>query len=67
MPKITSEVYNIIKTSQIAYLLSQIYKNNKDEDKALGIIEKAIAIYPGNKDLKGEKFNMLIAHAPVHA
>ncbi|MEY4525138.1 MAG: hypothetical protein RIR57_508, partial [Bacteroidota bacterium] len=49
------------KDLAILYGLSQIYKNNKDEDKALGIIEKAIAIYPANKDLKGEKFNMLIA------
>jgi len=49
------------KDLAILYGLSQIYKNGKDEDKALGIIEKAISIYPGNKDLKGEKFNMLIA------
>lgn len=49
------------KDLAILYGLSQIYKNNKDEDKALNIIEKAIAIYPSNKDLKGEKFNMLIA------
>ena len=49
------------KDLAILYGLSQIYKNSKDEDKALGIIEKAIAIYPTNKDLKGEKFNMLIA------
>ena len=49
------------KDLAIMYGLSQIYKNNKDEDKALGIIEKAISIYPANKDLKGEKFNMLIA------
>jgi len=49
------------KDLAILYGLSQIYKNNKDEEKALGIIEKAIAIYPSNKDLKGEKFNMLIA------
>jgi tetratricopeptide (TPR) repeat protein len=49
------------KDLAILYGISQIYKNGKDEDKALGIIEKAISIYPGNKDLKGEKFNMLIA------
>jgi predicted nucleic acid-binding Zn-ribbon protein len=49
------------KDLAILYGLSQIYKNNKDEDKALNLIEKAIALYPGNKDLKGEKFNMLIA------
>lgn len=49
------------KDLAILYGLSQIYKTNKDEEKAIGIIEKAIAIYPTNKDLKGEKFNMLIA------
>lgn len=49
------------KDLAILYGLSQIYKNNKDEDKALSLIEKSIALYPGNKDLNGEKFNMLIA------
>lgn len=49
------------KDLAILYGLSQIYKNNKDEDKAIGIIEKAITIYPANKDLKGERFNLLIA------
>ncbi|MDE2392772.1 MAG: hypothetical protein KGM03_03550, partial [Cytophagales bacterium] len=49
------------KDLAILYGLSQIYKNNKEEEKALGIIEKAITIYPSNKDLKGERFNMLIA------
>ncbi len=49
------------KDLAILYGLSQIYKNNKDEEKALSTIEKAISIYPANKDLKGEKFNMLIA------
>jgi uncharacterized small protein (DUF1192 family) len=49
------------KDLAILYGLSQIYKNNKEEDKAIGLIEKAIAIYPSNKDLKGERFNMLIA------
>jgi hypothetical protein len=49
------------KDLAILYGLSQIYKNNKDEDKALSLIDKSISIYPANKDLKGEKFNMLIA------
>jgi len=49
------------KDLAILYGLSQIYKNNKEEEKALGLIDKALAIYPSNKDLKGEKFNMLIA------
>jgi len=49
------------KDLAILYGLSQIYKSNKNEDKSLAIIDKAITIYPTNKDLKGEKFNMLIA------
>jgi hypothetical protein len=49
------------KDLAILYGLSQIYKNNKEEEKALNLIDKALAIYPSNKDLKGEKFNMLIA------
>lgn len=49
------------KDLAILYGLSQIYKNNKQEEKALNLIDKALAIYPSNKDLKGEKFNMLIA------
>lgn len=49
------------KDLAILYGLSQIYKSNKDEDKSLAIIDKAISLYPSNKDLKGEKFNMLIA------
>jgi tetratricopeptide (TPR) repeat protein len=49
------------KDLAILYGLSQIYKSNKEEEKSLAIIDKAISIYPTNKDLKGEKFNMLIA------
>ncbi len=49
------------KDLAILYGLSQIYKNNKEEEKALGIVDKALTLYPNNKDLKGEKFNMLIA------
>jgi tetratricopeptide (TPR) repeat protein len=45
----------------ILYGLSQIYKSAKEEEKALAIIDQGIAIYPGNKDLKNEKFNMLIS------
>jgi tetratricopeptide (TPR) repeat protein len=45
----------------ILYGLSQIYKSAKEEDKALALIDQGIAIYPGNKDLKNEKFNMLIS------
>ena len=49
------------KDMAILYGLSQIYKTAKEEDKALALIDQGIAIYPGNKDLKNEKFNMLIS------
>ena len=49
------------KDMAIMYGLSQIYKVAKEEDKSLAIIDQAMVIYPANKDLKNEKFNMLIA------
>jgi tetratricopeptide (TPR) repeat protein len=49
------------KDMAIMYGLSQIYKVAKEEDKSLAIIDQAIVIYPNNKDLKNEKFNMLIS------
>ena len=49
------------KDMAIMYGLSQIYKVAKEEDKSLAIIDQAMVIYPTNKDLKNEKFNMLIA------
>ena len=49
------------KDMAILYGLSQIYKTAKEEDKALALIDQGIAIYPANKDLKNEKFNMLIS------
>ncbi|MFM6949264.1 MAG: hypothetical protein ACKOWQ_09635 [Aquirufa sp.] len=49
------------KDVAIIYGLAQIYKTEKQEEKALGLIDQGIKIYPTNKDLKNEKFNMLIA------
>jgi Tfp pilus assembly protein PilF len=49
------------KDVAILYGLAQIYKSAKEEDKALALIDKGIEIYPTSKDLKNEKFNMLIA------
>ena len=49
------------KDMAIMYGLSQIYKVAKEEDKSLAIIDQAMVVYPANKDLKNEKFNMLIA------
>jgi len=49
------------KDMAILYGLSQIYKNQKEEQKALAIIDKGIALYPDNRDLRNEKFNLLIS------
>jgi len=49
------------KDMAILYGLSQIYKNQKDEQKAIAIIDKGIELYPTNRDLKNEKFNLLIS------
>lgn len=49
------------KDMAILYGLSQIYKNKKDEKKAIETIDKGIALYPDNRDLRNEKFNLLIS------
>lgn len=49
------------KDVAILYGLAQIYKSAKEEDKAISLIDRGIEMYPTNKDLKNEKFNMLIA------
>ncbi len=48
------------KDASIFYGLAQIYRDEKDEDKALATIEAGIAKNPSNKDLKNEKINMLL-------
>lgn len=48
------------KDPAMIYALAQIYKNEKNEEKALATIDKGIALNPGNKDLKSEKINMLL-------
>jgi predicted Zn-dependent protease len=49
------------KDVAILYGLAQIYKSANEEDRALELIDQGILLYPTNKDLKNEKFNMLIA------
>ena len=49
------------KDVAIIYGLSQIYKAAKEEDAALALLDKGIAIYPASKDLRNEKFNLLIS------
>jgi tetratricopeptide (TPR) repeat protein len=48
------------KDPAMYYALAQIYRNDKNEDKALTTIDKGIAANPNNKDLKSEKINMLL-------
>ena len=48
------------KDPAMIYALAQIYRNEKNEDKAIATIEKGIALNPTNKDLKSEKINMLL-------
>ncbi len=48
------------KDPAMIYALAQIYRNEKNEEKALATIDKGIALNPTNKDLKSEKINMLL-------
>jgi tetratricopeptide (TPR) repeat protein len=48
------------KDPAMVYALAQIYKNDKNEEKALATLDKGIAMNPNNKDLKSEKINMLL-------
>jgi uncharacterized coiled-coil protein SlyX len=61
--KVAYEHYMTIGGKDIAiiYGLAQIYKSEKQEDKALALLDEGIKLYPTNKDLKNEKFNALIA------
>jgi tetratricopeptide (TPR) repeat protein len=49
------------KDPAMVYALAQIYRNDKNEEKAISTIEKGIALNPTNKDLKAEKINMLLS------
>ena len=48
------------KDPAMIYALAQIYRNEKNEEKAIATIDKGIALNPTNKDLKSEKINMLL-------
>ncbi len=53
------------KDMAIIYGLAQIYKAAKEEETALAMLDKGIAIYSSNKDLRNEKFNMLISFGRI--
>lgn len=47
--------------------LSQIYRNLKDEDNALKILEDGMKIHPTSKDLQNEKYNLYITFNKLDA
>jgi tetratricopeptide (TPR) repeat protein len=48
------------KDPAMFYALAQVYRNDKNEEKAIATLDKGIAMNPNNKDLKSEKINMLL-------
>lgn len=55
------------KDPGMVYALAQIYKVENNEEKAIGTINKGIALNPTNKDLKSEKINMLLGFKKIDA
>ncbi len=53
------------KDPAMIYALAQIYRNEKNEEKAIATLEKGIALHPNNKDLKAEKVNLLLAFKKI--
>ncbi len=48
------------KDPAIFYAVSSGYKEEKNYDKAIELLDKGIAANPGNKDLKSEKINLFL-------
>ncbi|MEA5403459.1 hypothetical protein VB776_11075 [Arcicella sp. DC2W] len=53
------------KDPAMIYALAQIYRNEKNEEKAISTLEKGIALHPNNKDLKSEKINLLLSFKKI--
>ncbi len=49
------------KDFQIIGALANLYRNDKNIDKALATLDKGLTILPGNKDLTAERVNLLLA------
>jgi Flp pilus assembly protein TadD len=49
------------KDFQIIGALAGLYRNDKNVDKALAVLDKGLTILPGNKDLSAERVNLLIS------
>ncbi|WP_080239990.1 tetratricopeptide repeat protein [Spirosoma rigui] len=49
------------KDAAIYGSLAMLYRNDKEVDKALSVLEKGIAMSPENKDLSNERINIMLA------
>lgn len=53
-------VVNGGKDAQIYGSLAMLYRNDKEVDKALAVLDKGIAMAPTNKDLSNERINLML-------
>ena len=49
------------KDAAIYGSLAMLYRNDKEVDKALAVLDKGIAMAPSNKDLSNERINLMLA------
>ncbi|GAA4450772.1 hypothetical protein GCM10023189_11900 [Nibrella saemangeumensis] len=49
------------KDPSVIYTLSNIYRQEKNVDKALATLEKGLQVLPTNKDLQAERVNIMLA------
>jgi len=49
------------KDASIYGSLAMLYRNDKEIDKALAVLDKGIAMAPTNKDLSNERINLMLA------
>ena len=54
-------VVNGGKDASIYGSLAMLYRNDKEVDKALAVLDKGIAMAPLNKDLSNERINLMLA------
>ncbi|WP_266365947.1 tetratricopeptide repeat protein [Tellurirhabdus rosea] len=55
-----SYINNGGKDPSIYYALSSLYRQDKDIDKAIGVLDRGITALGGNKDLSAERVNILV-------
>ncbi|MDQ1089077.1 MULTISPECIES: lipopolysaccharide assembly protein LapB [unclassified Siphonobacter] len=54
------------KDPVIFYTLSNIYRTEKNDDEAVKVLDKGIAVNPDSKDLKNEKINIYLQSGNTH-